>query len=548
MKALIVDDEKHVRDAIRLLVEWDAHGIDHIYEAADGTQAVELLSAHKPQIVMTDMMMPNMSGSALMEWISQHSPTSKLIAISGHDDFALVRHTMQHGGMDYILKPIDPDTINTAVAKAVAAWLQDEKERAARHQQRMQVNEFKPLLSEKLWSSLLDDPSVYEANMRRLELEFGLPAGIDEVRITVAVINVCHPTFRHKFGDNRQLLYYSLLNIANEIVNRGAQSRGAAFRYASAPNELVLVMWKQAEELEAVLQQVNEGLQQTMQRNLHFGVSEKVAFPAGMQDAYARAKAALAQRNLLERGSHIHAARELAAPEEAGASAASKAVRLSSYDEAWKLAVQSGHAEQLKSAVRRWVDAARSLQAVTPHMLQAWLKEWGALRMRIAQEVAPDAADQIIAQLTQHDSLTEIDCTEELQWDVWEDAWQTALTELSAALLSHQGQEQHIIFDIAKYIEQHYHEELSLQDMAGRFYVSREYISRKFKQQFGINLSDYVTQIRIEKARMLLLNPHLRIVHVAEMVGYQDEKYFSKVFKKVMGASPNAYRKRQSEL
>lgn len=548
MKALIVDDEKHVRDAIRLLVEWDAHGIDQIYEAADGQQAVELLSSQKPQIVMTDMMMPNMSGSALMEWISRHSPASKLIAISGHDDFALVRHTMQHGGMDYILKPIDPDTINAAVAKAVAAWLQDEEERTALHRQRMQVNEFKPLLSEKLWSSLLDDPSVYEANVRRLQYEFGLPTGIDEVQIAVAAINVCHPTFRHKFGDNRQLLYYSLLNIANEIVNRDAQSHGAVFRYSSAPNELVLVMWKQTDGIETVLQQVNKGLQQTMQRKLHFGVSEKAAFPAGMQNAYAGAKAALAHRNLLERTSHIHAAPGSRAFKDAGASAASKAVRLASYEEAWKLAVQSGHAEQLKSAVRRWVDAVRSLHAVTPHMLQTWLKEWAALRMRIAQEVAPDAADQLIAQLAQHDPLTDSDCSEELQWDVWEDAWQTALAALSAALLSHQGQEQHIIFDIAKYIEQHYHEELSLQDMAGRFYVSREYISRKFKQQFGINLSDYVTQIRIEKAQMLLLNPHLRIAQVAEMAGYQDEKYFSKVFKKVVGISPNAYRKRKSEL
>lgn len=70
-----------------------------------------------------------------------------------------------------------------------------------------------------------------------------------------------------------------------------------------------------------------------------------------------------------------------------------------------------------------------------------------------------------------------------------------------------------------------------MQEIASRFFLSREYISRKFKQEFEVNLSDYLGQIRMSKAKVLLRNPHLRISQVAEMVGYQDEKYFSKVFK-----------------
>jgi two-component system response regulator YesN len=81
-----------------------------------------------------------------------------------------------------------------------------------------------------------------------------------------------------------------------------------------------------------------------------------------------------------------------------------------------------------------------------------------------------------------------------------------------------------------------------MQNIAERFFLSREYISRKFKQQFQENLSDYIERLRMDKAKLLLMNPQYRIVHIAELVGYKDEKYFSKVFKKLEGISPNVYR------
>jgi len=85
---------------------------------------------------------------------------------------------------------------------------------------------------------------------------------------------------------------------------------------------------------------------------------------------------------------------------------------------------------------------------------------------------------------------------------------------------------------------------MTLQHISDRFYLSREYISRRFKQEFGENISDYIARVRIEKAKQLLLSPNLRIAQIAEIIGYQDEKYFSKVFKKMVGQSPNEYRKK----
>lgn len=78
--------------------------------------------------------------------------------------------------------------------------------------------------------------------------------------------------------------------------------------------------------------------------------------------------------------------------------------------------------------------------------------------------------------------------------------------------------------------------------LAGRFYVSREYISRRSKQEYGINFSDFIVNVRIDKAKLLMQNPRLKLSQISEMIGFHDVKYFSKVFKKQVGASPKDYR------
>ncbi|MCG7408645.1 response regulator [Paenibacillus sp. ACRRX] len=551
MKALIVDDEAHVRAAIRLLVDWKQYGISHIDEASDGEQAIACIKEAKPQIIITDMMMPNVSGMKLMEWVSANSPDSKLIAISGHGDFNLVRHTLKHGGIDYILKPIEQDAVNEAIAKAVTAWIKDEEERSTRYSQQIQMNEFKPVITEKLWSSLIDDPIAQSAVVRRLQQTFGLAADITQLRMALVFVESTDEKFKQKFGNNSDLLYFSLVNIMEEYVNRGTK-RGAVFRHWNAPGEIVIVMWLQSDALEAVLQDINEALHITMHRRLHFGLSSIHAFPEGMPQCYADTKRALNLRNLLLPGRYLHNAPTVDVKAEehlsvSGADAASpeytKSIRMAAYEESWKLAVLSGSAEEISAAIKPFIASIKTASSISPRQIRDCYREWETMRANIAHEAVGDAAELL---LRDNPALTDRDAAitaAPFSLEAWQQLWQRELTVLADACFAQQGQEQHIIFDIAKYVEQHYHEELSLQDMATRFYVSREYISRKFKQQFGINLSDYLTSIRTEKAKLLLLNPHLRISQVAAMVGIQDEKYFSKVFKKQVGVSPNEYRK-----
>ncbi|WP_375090152.1 response regulator [Peribacillus sp. RS7] len=98
------------------------------------------------------------------------------------------------------------------------------------------------------------------------------------------------------------------------------------------------------------------------------------------------------------------------------------------------------------------------------------------------------------------------------------------------------------IEDIVSYVEKYYMEELSLEKLSNVFFLSREHISRKFKQKTGMLLSKYVTKLRTDQAKRWLRETEKSIYSISLMLGYQDEKYFSKLFKKVVGMTPFEYR------
>ncbi|CAM3559562.1 response regulator [Marinicrinis lubricantis] len=530
MKALIVDDEAHVRNAIKLLVHWEELGIEQIMEAENGAEAVPLIEKERPQIVILDMLMPYKSGVELMKWISDSGIPTKMIVISGHDDFEFVRSAVKYGGLDYLLKPIDPESVNEVLEKAVLEWrkeVQDLKNNSQAHQ-------YKSVLTEKLLTSMITEPGSQQASLHRLREECGLPAEAGPFRL--ALLQAAdEPSLIKRFG-NSDLLYFSLHNICNEYLQMG--HRGIAFRYWGAAGKIVLLLWRNTDSFPEILLNMNEGFHSTLRQRMHFGISSEGSFPSDMPGLYEEAAEALCKRNLLDPSVFIH---------KMPADDTDSALSLADVEERWRLAALSGSTTEIGKAVDGWMACIKKQKVITPEMLKQWRREAFEFRSKLLQETLHSKAAECLTAIEKEDLPYPGEHTDTMHYQQWHHYWHDFLQRLSDALLSHQSQKQHIIFEIAKYVEQHYHEDISLQDMSERFFVSREYISRKFKQQFDINLSEYLGQIRLKNAKKLLLNPHLTIAEIAQMVGYQDEKYFSKVFKKHETITPNQYRKKHIE-
>lgn len=533
MKVLIVDDERHVREAIQLLVDWKAYGIGEVLEAQDANTAIELIQQEHPQIVFTDMMMPEKLGTELLAWVQQHAPRTKIIVISGHDNFDFVRKTMMYGGIDYILKPIDPEQLNEAVNKAVTSRKQEDEGSEQEQRKTIEINQLRPVYWDKILTNLIDDPTYYSTIVETLYAEFGLSKDNLHCRVAVLATDTINPAIRNKFAGSEDLLYFSLLNICNEFVRKNNQ--GVAFRHEHGA--IVVILWKRTENAAAMLDTMNSGIQQTLGSQLEFGVGSVRLLPAGFKQSYNEAIQALRLRNM-------RAARPRIRCFDPNENPRLSTVHLSEYEDRMRFAIRSGQEQPVKEAVQLWIDQVEKMKYINTEQLELWGHEYNVIKARWLKELfsdlpiaisLPTGPAFVSVHLDQDGCLSSQQLGAELEQD---------LLRLSQLWTEHKRQDEHVIFEVVKYVDAHYADDLTLQNIAERFFLSREYISRKFKQQFQENLSDYIERIRMNKAKLLLLNPQYRIVQIADLVGYRDEKYFSKVFKKLEGISPNEYRKR----
>lgn len=119
MNLLIVDDECHVREAVKLLGEWESLGVRKTFEAENGFEAKEILEEHPIDLLITDVQMPGLDGLSLLEWTTNRHPKVVTIVLTGYDDYTYMRRAIQHQSFDYLLKPIDPDLLNDALRRAV---------------------------------------------------------------------------------------------------------------------------------------------------------------------------------------------------------------------------------------------------------------------------------------------------------------------------------------------------------------------------------------------------------------------------------------------
>ncbi|MNI38343.1 putative response regulatory protein [compost metagenome] len=341
-----------------------------------------------------------------------------------------------------------------------------------------------------------------------------------------------------RFEHDSELLHFSLINICNEFLL--SERRGIAFKHWGASMEILILIWEQLDRVPELISQINQGIFHTLQRKMHFGVSSIGEIPRSLPAQYSEAVTALRRRNLLLPDLYIHSIQA----NTPGAGGGKPHISFTKVQEDWKIAVLSGNRTKITSASQGWIDLLRSGDNLTPELLETWRADILNFRAGLLREMISGDTDLALEELESYDLTSPSPSTSSYTFSqfAWRDWSDKLMNRLAEVISKHQAPEKKTINDIVKYIEQNYQSELSLQDISSHFFVSREYISRKFKQDFGINFSDYLSNYRIDKAKQLMLNPHLRVQQIADMVGIHDVKYFSKVFKKQVGLSPREYR------
>lgn len=521
MKAIIIDDEKHVREGLLLLAEWDKYGIKTIFEAANGDEAIEIISEHQPEIIFTDMSMPKRDGINLLKWIYSSKLNCKTIVVSGYDDFHYMRNAIAYGSFDYILKPIQAKVLNETLARAVQEWKEQNNDRLSNSENNRVINEVKPLFWDNLLSGIIDLPKLSSRVTQQIEKEFKIDVSF--APYTVALIPM-KMMIKKKYQDEADLAFFSLLNISNEVLREWEM--GIAFRNLNKEDELVLLLWKN-QGVRAVVQQIATMIHQCTMVHCPIALGQE---SLQIKRAYDSAVQVSLKQNLLEstRSIKVLANHELNTK---------SVIHLFNYSEEIKWAIQSGSTEQIDTILARIYHTFEKEKYLSFEQLELWENQFEILKCHWLKEYQINNLT-ILYQARDYwndDGFFSFSKFKEEKRKQFHDLIKTVYNVQFK-------KEKNNVQMIEEYLSANYHKDIKLQDIADQFFLSREYISRLFKREYKETITDYLTKIRIEKAKELLGNPYLKIYDIAYSVGYQNDKYFIKVFKKLVGSTPNEYR------
>ena len=526
MKVLIVDDEAHVIKAVRLLVPWKELGISEVFQALTPQEAIRILEEEQPEILITDIVMQDLSGIDLMKYISSSPLHIKVIVISGHNNFDYVRSSLQYGGVDYLLKPLDQDQLIQAVKKAIAAWNQEHDLYHTVRVHKDQVVSMTTLCRENLLSQILNEEYPRQAYQKLLQIspefaeikDFGFAYCNLEPFIT-ADQTVCIQRF---------------LEYRDFLVEYLEQQKAGFYLPRGNASEIILFFTNTGKDFLDGLKELIEKKQTSLSFPACIGLAFGT-FPNNLSATLENAKSAYSTCNMSDFTPILCLEDNSRTREETRQNDDDDRLLLS--------ALLTGNENFTDTSISQWINhrlpgSHFSLSAVmlTVQEENRLFREWVDLFQKRHEGFVhqssylilryPDCADS-----TMHFSL-----------DLMKQKIRMDILFLYRELKSIRSPESDMIYQVAHYIELNYSQPFSQFTCAQMFFVNKEYLCRKFKQTFHTTMIAYLNHIRIEHAKQMLWDPLIKIRQIALDVGFEDEKYFARQFKKMTGMTPNDYR------
>ena len=514
MKVFLVDDEIAIRENLRNSFPWEQNGFQLVGEAPDGEMALPMIRDLNPDILLTDIRMPFMDGMELCAQVKRVLPWIGVVILSGYDDFAYARQAISLGVKEYLLKPITADELGEAL-KRVAARITEERRAASLRRDAASGN---PFLREKLLASLFTeegDRFEDEQLMRQMRA-----MGVNLAAGCYVVIDIAFP-----LKDEARVRAREALSALAEA------SGGSVFTCGMPHGARALVLGDNERDAEeraysfAASAAHLPQLESCDQLLLSIGetVTDYFEIRKSMQSARHVRHAAVGRGG----GRRIIGVGELD-----DETTSLNSLELSPLYER----LQYAPAEELDAILADYADLLGS---------GAEGRELALGYLRIAAVIA---ARQIVSDAGADPQrvLDEGRIAEALRAEGIE-AVRALLNEAMACRdRSGRGQGQTPVARARRFLSRRYSDpNLMLQDVAGEVGMSQSHFSTVFAQETGLTFTQYLTALRIGKAKELLSATAMRSSEIAFAVGYNDAHYFSYMFKKQTGMTPSEYRKRE---
>ena len=546
LKIFLAEDEVVVRETIKRMIPWEELGFELVGEAADGEMALPLLLRQQPDLLITDIKMPFMDGLTLARLAKKEIPGLKVVILSGYDDFNYAKQAIGIGVEDYLLKPITKNVLIERLSEIRSRYEHEktQKEYYEKFQREMQAYEKNSSRDffEALVGGSMDMMEVY----KRAE-KLGLDIVAEAYNVLIFTMN-CDEDFSGQRDE-----YSSWEAESLELLENFFAGHSSAMLFRSNIFSYGVLLKGQRETIEentrACVDEIRKILsRQDGRREWFLAVGQSVERLSQIQKSYHTASRAFSQRYLYDEN-------------------------ILYYDEMETMEHPGGQAETEDNAYLQKVDVNALNPAILQKFLSNGLQEETENFVKdyfyaIGQEPMESLVFRNYVILNVRFSVISfikgLGCdTNEMESADTEEVLAESGKNMESAIAyakkmisqaieirdQNSGNKNRSILKTAvDFIDSHYmDEEISLNTVANVANVSSNHFSALFSQNMGQTFIEYLTTLRMNKAKELLRCTGMRSSEIAGEIGYKDAHYFSYLFKKTQGMTPSDYRKAREE-
>ena len=546
LKIFLAEDEVVVRETIKRMIPWEELGFELVGEAADGEMALPLLIRQQPDLLITDIKMPFMDGLTLARLAKKEIPGLKVVILSGYDDFNYAKQAIGIGVEDYLLKPIAKNALIERLSEIRSRYEHEktQKEYYEKFQREMQAYEKNSSRDffEALVGGSMDMMEVY----KRAE-KLGLDIVAEAYNVLIFTMN-CDEDFSGQRDE-----YSSWEAESLELLENFFAGHSSAMLFRSNIFSYGVLLKGQRETIEentrACVDEIRKILsRQDGRREWFLAVGQSVERLSQIQKSYHTASRAFSQRYLYDEN-------------------------ILYYDEMETMEHPGGQAETEDNAYLQKVDVNALNPAILQKFLSNGLQEETENFVKdyfyaIGQEPMESLVFRNYVILNVRFSVISfikgLGCdTNEMESADTEEVLAESGKNMESAIAyakkmisqaieirdQNSGNKNRSILKTAvDFIDSHYmDEEISLNTVANVANVSSNHFSALFSQNMGHTFIEYLTTLRMNKAKELLRCTGMRSSEIAGEIGYKDAHYFSYLFKKTQGMTPSDYRKAREE-
>ncbi|MCI8516751.1 MAG: AraC family transcriptional regulator [Hungatella sp.] len=525
IKLLIVDDEPLVQIGIKSMLNWAEYGIEVCGTAMNGAAALDLIEEYSPEIVITDIRMPIMNGLELAKICRDtYGRIPLFIILTSYEEFELARQALSYEVIDYLVKlELDAPSLGASIQNALKKLNDIRSTEAVRSSGRPLLQTYLDKFFLRLLHNLFDNEEQFWLQVKDLNLNFS------HQYYAAAHCEILEGTLAQMTHEKLMSLYASTLQMVRDILNRHMPCQvisldmkhfSAVFHFPSDSDES---QQKIAEALE------NAG---TMVHNyfnvkLTAGIGSVVDSPLKISDSYQDARMAFS----LASGENPYPNYNQVKPD-----SIKNSFNITLFKNDLTRAFEEFDSAILHETLTQIIDLFRQnplryLQAID-----------GACNiLYLALSLLPGGEETISAIFREdadgYRSIYRMGNVEQVT------DWMTRLRDGLCDTLKtkRMSYKENVVSSVQKYIQNHIEERLTLNEVAAVFGLSPNYLSVLFKKTCNVGFSEYITQMKISRAKAMLLEQDMKVYEVADRLSFESAFYFSKVFKKVTGCSPREF-------